>query len=151
MKIQFQSFRKPRIEMVPLIDSFFLLLAFFMSSVLAMEVVRGLPVELPKSGKAVRILQEDRLIITLARDGRLQLEGQELTLELLQARLSAYPHRQELRVGIRADKGTAYERLIQVLAALRGAGVGKVSLLTQPEQPRGKETLLRGISLDENF
>ena len=134
MKVYLPAARRPRIEMVPLIDSFFLLLAFFMSSVLTLEVVRGLPVELPKAGEAIKLPAENRLVVTILSSGALQLEGESVSVESLRERLSAHPDRSSLRVGIRADQTVPYERLVQVLAAAQEAGVGRVTLLTAPEK-----------------
>lgn len=133
MKIQMPASRHAKIEMVPLIDTFFLLLAFFISSVLTMEVVQGLPVELPREGGAAHRIEPDRILVTLTESGLLQLEGETVTREQLQLRLDHYPKKGTLRVALRADRGTAYEQVVQVLGVVQGAGVSRVSLLTQPE------------------
>ncbi len=52
MKLQLALPKKPRIEMLPLIDIVFLLLVFFIYAMLSMAVHRGLPVELPLSTTA---------------------------------------------------------------------------------------------------
>lgn len=135
MRIYLPHRHPPRIEMVPLLDTFFLLLAFFISSVLTMEVVRGLPVELPRAG-GTRIPQENRWLITLGAGRTLQWEGELVTLERLQARLRTVPHPASVRVGIRAERRTDYEWLVQVLAAVQQAGVKSVSLLTDPDSKR---------------
>ena len=44
--------KKPRIEMLPLIDIVFLLLVFFIYAMLSMAVHRSLPVKLPVSSTA---------------------------------------------------------------------------------------------------
>lgn len=132
MKLHRAVSRSPRIEMVPLLDTFFLLLAFFISSVLTLERVRGLPVELPRAAGA-RLPKDDRLLVTVGAAGAIQLEAEPVTLEVLRLRLAgggrggAAP-----RVGLRADRATPYEWLVQVLAAIREAGVSQVSLLTEP-------------------
>lgn len=128
-----------KIEMVPLIDTFFLLLAFFISSVLTMEVVQGLPVELPRAGGAAHRLDPGRLLVTITEAGLIQLEGKTLTLEQLRARLEQHPDRTSLRVGLRGDRGTRYEQVVQVLEAVQQAGVGRVLLLTRSESERRKE------------
>lgn len=123
--------------MVPLIDSFFLLLAFFMSSVLTMEVTRGLPVELPKASAGSTSSEEQRRVVTVTRDGGIQLDGEPVGLPGLKERLFSDPARGSLRVGIRADGGASYEAVVQVLAAVREAGVERVILLASPEGGKG--------------
>ncbi len=49
MKLNLDTQRKVRIEMLPLIDIVFLLLVFFIYAMLSMAVHRGLPVVLPTS------------------------------------------------------------------------------------------------------
>lgn len=140
MRIQIPHARQPRIEMIPLLDVFFLLLAFFISSVLTMETVQGLSVELPYA-QGSRIPQEKRLLLTISKGGQLQLERESVTLELLQKRLRGTPDPTSVRVGIRADRETPYEWVVQVLAAVRQAGVSRVSLLT--ESPGEREGFSR--------
>jgi len=131
MKVYLPPLRRPRIEMVPLIDSFFLLLAFFMSSVLSMEVVQGLPIELPRVGPAARVSEQNRRIVTLGREGQIQLDGEAVSLTQLRSRISQDPGRASLRVGIRADGATPYRNIMEVLAAVRESGVARVLLLSQ--------------------
>lgn len=133
MKVYLPPLRRPRIEMVPLIDSFFLLLAFFMSSVLTMEVVRGLPVELPKAGASAPVSQQGRRVVTLGPEGQIQLDGEGVSVEELRNRLSSAPQRETLRVGIRADGETPYRSMVEVLSAVRQSGVARVTLLTAPD------------------
>ena len=117
--------------MIPLIDTFFLILAFFISSVLSMEVVRGFPVDLPKAGSAASASQRDRRIVTIGREGQLQLDAEAVSIERLRNLLSQDPRRASLRVGIRADEGTPYRNVLEVLAAVRESGVAKALLLSQ--------------------
>lgn len=137
MRVSFAHRRPVRIEMVPLIDTFFLLLAFFISSVLTMEVARGLPVELPKAGKRAALSSGDRLIVTLLRDGGIELDGEKVTLEALSQRLSSHPRGESLQVAIRADRKSPYEDVVRVLGIVREAGVAKVTLLTRPKEWNG--------------
>ena len=52
MKVHIQARKKPRIEMLPLIDIVFLLLVFFIYAMLSMAVHKALPVALPQSSTA---------------------------------------------------------------------------------------------------
>lgn len=131
MKVYLPPLRRPRIEMVPLIDSFFLLLAFFISSVLSMEIVKGLPVELPRSSIAAAVDRKDRRIVTIGREGQLQLDGERVGLDRLRDRLAQDPAKTSLQVGIRADEATPYRDVMEVLSAVRQSGVARVLLLSQ--------------------
>lgn len=131
MKVTLPPLRRPRIEMIPLIDCFFLLLTFFMSAVLSMEMVRGLPVELPKAGAAASLSQEGRRVVTIGREGQIQMDGETMGVEDLIRRLSSDPLMGSLRVGIRADESTPYRIVVEVLGAVRRGGAARVTLLTQ--------------------
>ena len=52
MKVSLQVKKKPRIEMIPLIDLMFLILVSFVYGVFFMSVHRGVPVALPLSSTA---------------------------------------------------------------------------------------------------
>lgn len=139
MKIVVPSRRGADIEMVPLIDTFFLLLAFFISSVLSMSVLKGLPLELPSARSAERLKPEDLLVVTVAKDGQVQLDGAAVTLEEIGAHLQATANASILRVAVRADRTVPTGRLVEVLGTVRGAGVHRVGLVTDtaPDaQPR---------------
>ncbi len=130
MNLARSSLRKTRIEMVPLIDSFFLLLAFFISSMLSMSVIGGLPVELPTSTNAAKFESRDLRVVTIARNEQLQLDGEPVTLDDLPARLKADPHVSTLRIAVRTDRLVPAEQLLKVLGMIRGAGVHRVGLVT---------------------
>ncbi len=143
MRLPAQVRRPPRIEMVPLIDTFFLMLAFFISAVLSMEVVRGLPVELPRAGSDSAVPRKDRWMVTLSAQGGLELEGEAISVEALSSRLRERAVAQDgFQVGMRADRRAPYERVIEVLGAIRRAGVTRVSLLTALGQ-KGRKGLSR--------
>lgn len=132
MNIARPSLRKVRIEMVPLIDSFFLLLAFFVSSALSMSILAGLPVELPVLAHTVKLDPKDLRVLTMGRDGLVQLDGEAVTLDEVRARLEADPRASNLRVAVRADRSVPAGRLLEILGSVRGAGVRHVGLVTQP-------------------
>ncbi len=130
MKVGVPSRRGADIELVPLIDTFFLLLAFFISSVMSMSALKGLPLELPSARAAERLNPEDLLVVTVANDEQVQLDGTAVTLEELSVRLQAATNPSTLRVAVRADRAVPTGRLVEVLSAVRGAGVRRVGLVT---------------------
>ena len=74
--------RKPRIEIVPLIDVVFLLLVFFIYAMLSMVVCRGLRVELPSAQGVTEDMKT--VIITLSSDNGVSIiNSTPLTLQAL--------------------------------------------------------------------
>src|SRR3990167_5398489 len=105
MKHSSPAQRKIRIEMVPLIDTFFLLLAFFISSTLSMSILKGLPIELPSVGQATNLDRKEVVLITITREEQIQMDGESTGLHEIAGRLQGMPTpAANLRVAVRADR-----------------------------------------------
>jgi len=128
MKINLQTLKKPRIEMLPLIDIVFLLLVFFIYAMLSMAVHRGLPIVLPTSTSA-KIEKQLVLSVTVKADGSIYLDKEQTDLDslatLLKAKSSAD---KEPGVLLFADRNLAYQKLFRVLDQIRTAGIQRISL-----------------------
>jgi biopolymer transport protein ExbD len=123
--------KKPRIEMLPLIDVVFLLLVFFIFAMLSMTVHRSLPVSLPVSSTAA-VSTELNLTVTVRQNGEIFLDKTKISLEQLQAVLQDKAQKandeKPVQVDLFADKGLSYQELYNVLDIIRTAGISNVSL-----------------------
>jgi len=123
--------KKPRIEMLPLIDIVFLLLVFFIYAMLSMAVHRSLPVSLPVSSTA-EIHTELNLTVTVNNSGEIFIERSKVSLEDLQAVLLEKTQKaansKSVQVDLFADKALSYQELYRVLDIIRTAGISNVSL-----------------------
>ena len=123
--------KKPRIEMLPLIDIVFLLLVFFIFAMLSMAVHRSLPVSLPVSSTAA-VNTELNLTVTVRQNGEIFLDKRKVTLEQMQKILIDVTRKsgddKSVKVDLFADKALSYQELYQVLDAIRTAGISNVSL-----------------------
>jgi biopolymer transport protein ExbD len=123
--------KKPRIEMLPLIDIVFLLLVFFIYAMLSMAVHRSLPVSLPVSSTA-EIHTELNLTVTVNKTGEIFLDDTNVSLEKLQAVLLEKTleaaDTKAVQVDLFADKALSYQELYRVLDIIRNAGISNVSL-----------------------
>jgi biopolymer transport protein ExbD len=134
MKIRREFTKRPRIEMIPLIDVVFLLLVFFIYSMLSMTVHRGLPVNLPTASTAA-VDKKAFITITLQRDGRFFLEDREVDTRTLPSLLIEEKKKNaEVQVYLRADRDVTYHRAIEVMDMVRSAGIHKLALETQWEE-----------------
>jgi biopolymer transport protein ExbD len=134
MRIRREFTKRPRIEMIPLIDVVFLLLVFFIYSMLSMTVHRGLPVDLPTASTAT-VDEETFITVTLQRDGRLFLEDQAVdTHSLASLLLQEKQKKPDIQVYLRADKEVSYQRAVEVMDLVRSAGIHKLALETQWEE-----------------
>ena len=133
MKIQLNPLRKPRIEMLPLIDVVFLLLVFFLYSILSMAVHRGMPVDLPISS-TVKV--DKKLIISVTIDGRGQifLDKKAVALKELAEKLRGYTRENPIPgVLLFADKNLPYQQLFAVIDQIKTAGISRISLQAEVE------------------
>ena len=132
MRLSRRGVRKARIEIIPMIDTVFFLLVFFMMASLAMTVYRGMPVNLPKaeSGQPTR---DDSAAITLGRSGETYLNQEPTTRDALgpqlRALLAANPN---LVVMINADGEVLHRRVVDVVDVARTAGVARVAIAVVP-------------------
>jgi len=134
MKLQLASPKKPRIEMLPLIDIVFLLLVFFIYAMLSMAVHRGLPVELPLSTTAE---SDKKLILSVSveADETVYVDKERVALEnLTQVLQSKAGHIREPGVLIFADRSLRYQMIYKVLDKIRQAGLSRISLQADFEE-----------------
>ncbi len=118
------------INMTPMIDVMLVLLIIFM--VAAPMMTTGVDVALPSS-RTGKNLESEALMVTLTRDGRLQLEDTFLPMARLEnaLRAKAEASTRKRPVMVRADGSLPYERVIQVVDAIRAAGFTQVGFVTQ--------------------
>jgi len=128
MKVDLPAKRKPRIEMIPLIDLMFLILVSFVYGVFFMSVHRGVPVTLPLSSTA-KIENQLTLTLSIQADGSLFLDKEPVPFENLGEALKL---RAEVDKGtgvlLFADRNLPYQKLYAVLDLIRMAGLSQVSL-----------------------
>ncbi|MEW6664654.1 MAG: biopolymer transporter ExbD [Thermodesulfobacteriota bacterium] len=135
MKVKIPSPRRSRVEMIPLIDMMFLVLATFTYGMLSMAIHKSLPVQLPSSSTA-HLDKSASLSITVKADGAIFLEKQAATLkDLTHALRHKAKENQDTGVLLFADRALPYQSLFKVLDAVRSAGVHRISL--QAEEERG--------------
>jgi biopolymer transport protein ExbD len=133
MKLKKKTIKKPRVEMIPLIDSVFLILVFFIYAFISMTLHKGLPVNLPHA-TASSIDQADYCSITVSKDDTLFLNKQPTDIPALKVALNEmYASDKELRVYINGDKDAHHGAVVQVLDCVRAVGIEKVSIETQGE------------------
>lgn len=136
MRIHRRAFKKARIEIIPMIDTIFFLLVFFMISTLSMALYRGFPVNLPRAASGQQAPSEN-VSITLTKEGRVffnkEVARNENTPQLLRERLAQKP---DLVVIINADHGVLHGRVVEIMDGARQAGVAKLAIAVKPKEER---------------
>ena len=123
--------KKPRIEMLPLIDIVFLLLVFFIYAMLSMAVHHSLPVSLPVSSTA-QIDTEQSLTVSVMQNGEIFFDKIKISMEelqlVLQDKVQSASDDKDVQVDLFADEALSYQELYRVLDIIRTAGISNVSL-----------------------
>jgi biopolymer transport protein ExbD len=133
VKLRRRPPRKARIEIIPMIDTVFFLLVFFMMASLAMTVHGGIPVNLPKAARAEAA--KTPVSVSISREGVIYLEREPLEPAQLTARLQARAGAEpDLAVVIEADTDVRHGRVVDVMDAARLAGVGKLAIAVTPRE-----------------
>lgn len=124
--------KRARIEIVPLIDIMFFLLATFVMVSLSMVKNQGIPVRLPSAATGQPEERKDAATISVSAAGQIYLDKEELSLEALSAKLAALKNANaELRIFINGDEDARLGLAIEVLDTTRQLGISKVAFETK--------------------
>ena len=121
------------INVTPMVDIMLVLLIIFMVTAPMME--QGLHVNLPEVQNAPGLnTGNEPLVVTVGADGaisvgRSKVDTPAKLTPVLQQMLASHQDRQVL---LEADRSVPYGRVVQVMAAIRGAGVEKLGMVSQP-------------------
>jgi biopolymer transport protein ExbD len=124
-----------RIEIIPLIDIMFFLLASFMMVSLQMDRTQNIQVNLPQAIQAPHDFKPDMFNIAVDKTGAVWLEKKQVLLPELDLVLSnRFRADTNLPVYISGDRDTLHGAMADVLEAVRRVGVQKVAfMVTGPE------------------
>lgn len=124
-----------RIEIVPLIDIMFFLLASFMLVSLSMTQLHRVPIALPQASTGIAEKKSPPFQIAIDAHGVTTWDRKIVTLSEITTRLRAEAQPEETRVLIAADAETRHRQVLAVLNAVRDAGIEKVSFESQNPNP----------------
>ena len=129
--------KKARIEIIPLIDIMFFLLASFMLVSLSMVRLQAIPTNLPSASSGPPpSTKPDFTAIGIDKGGSIYFDKDKtpITADQIPARLQPLyaEKRDELRVFINADSSCKYETVITVLDKVRSLDIKKVSFPVKP-------------------
>jgi biopolymer transport protein ExbD len=120
--------KKARIEIIPLIDIMFFLLASFMMVSLTMIKMQSIKMDLPTATQASRDFKPEIVNISVNKLGDLFIEKEQRSLaEVFTYLTNKVALNTNLPVYISGDKDATHGTVISVLDLVRKAGVQKVS------------------------
>jgi len=119
------------INVTPFVDVMLVLLIIFM--VAAPMMVQGVSVSLPEATAKQLPSGEDQLVISIDKDNRIYINDYNVSLDFFQEKLAKIlKNRQDREVFLRADKGITYGMVVRVMSEVKGAGVEKLGMITEP-------------------
>ncbi len=122
------SENEARIEVIPLIDIMFFLLASFMLVSLSMVNLKSVKVNLPTATKSSLELKQDFVSISVDKTGIMYFDKQPVAANELLARLGAWHGTNEnIRVFISGDQDVRYGAVMRALDLVRSTGIEKVA------------------------
>lgn len=127
-----RPWRKGRIEIIPMIDVMFFLLATFMLASLSMQNLDSIKVDLPQ-GQAEKLKAAQPLTLTLTRDSRILVNQTPVTLDTLADTLKPLIRDTSQNVIVSADNEAPQGLVVQ--AMLRARAAGAVHFLVAVQHP----------------
>jgi biopolymer transport protein ExbD len=123
---------RARIEIIPMIDVMMFLLVFFVLISINVIPALGLKTALPSSHAPEKLDIRKHVVITLARDGTIALDGQITTLaqlgDLLTQKRALNP---DMDITINGDRGVVLQHLVDVFDVLKAKGFNDVAIATK--------------------
>jgi biopolymer transport protein TolR len=119
------------INVTPLVDVMLVLLIIFM--VTAPMMTQGLNVDLPETtAKALR-QENEPIVVSIDKNGKISLGKTEVAQKILLQQLSAYDaEKKKTPIFLQADKNVAYGIVASVMSDIKTAGFDKLGMVTQP-------------------
>jgi biopolymer transport protein ExbD len=138
-KVQVPVRKKARIEIIPLIDVIFFLLATFVLFTLSLNRIQSVPVDLPVAAPPKdKPLKDESVTIQVSGEGAIFWNRELIDMNELPSRIAYYKTQTEdPRILIAGDEKARFGSTIAVLDEVRRAGILKFSVETRT-RPTGK-------------
>ena len=117
-----------RIEIIPLIDIMFFLLASFMMVSLSQVTLKGMKVNLPYGASGEVQNKKDYISLSVDKDGYYYFDKTKIALEEILPKLQqVYRTNPEAKIFIRGDAETVHGNVTRMLDQIRSSGFSKIS------------------------
>jgi len=119
-----------QINVTPLVDVMLVLLVIFM--VTAPILQQGVTVDLPSAQAGALSDKEPPHVVSVTRAGEVYLDDGRVDAAALADRLREVASaKADSQVFVRADQSVPYGEVVQVMAAIRAAGIRRVGMVTR--------------------
>ncbi len=124
------------INVTPLVDVMLVLLIIFM--VTAPLLAKGVKVNLPQASAAQPINHKDPIVVTVGKDGKVSLGGDEVAPEALIDGIHAMMGDDQARVvHVRGDTEAVYGEVVAVMDRLATNGITHIAIMTSSRSKTG--------------
>ncbi len=122
-----------QINVTPFVDVMLVLLIIFMVTAPMMQ--QGLQVNLPKTQAKSLTADQETVVVTVDRSGRVFINSAETSHSDLGARLvEIFASRTNKEVFLKADRDVPYGEVVRTMAEIKGAGIERLGMMTEPVQ-----------------
>lgn len=120
------------INVTPFVDVMLVLLIIFM--VTAPMMTQGVDIDLPEAASRAIGSEKEQLVIMIDRENEIYINNFKVSLDFLQEKLiKILEGRVDSEVFLKADKTVSYGTVVQVMSLIKGAGVERLGMVTEPE------------------
>jgi biopolymer transport protein TolR len=119
------------INVTPFVDVMLVLLIIFM--VTAPMMIQGVDVSLPEATSGPLESKQEQLIVTIDQNNQVYINDFRVGVEGLKEKLIQITKNQKAdEIYLRADKTVAYGMVVYVMSEIKGAGIEKLGMITDP-------------------
>ncbi len=119
------------INVTPLVDVMLVLLVIFMVTAPMMQ--QGVQVNLPKADTKAMTPAEESVVVSVDKGGKVFIDKDEVPAGELRKRLSdLFATRAKKEVFLKADAGVPYGEVVRTMADIKGAGIERLGMVTEP-------------------
>jgi len=129
MKLPRKPLKKARIEIIPMIDTMFFLLVFFMIATLTMTNQYKMPVNLPHAS-GMQDNTQQKVSLTMTKDGNLFYEQERVNTpaDVVQLLVRQKSSDKQMAVVINADRSVEHGRVVELMDSIRQIGITKIAI-----------------------
>jgi biopolymer transport protein ExbD len=121
-----------RLEIVPMIDIMMFLLVFFVMIALRMIPDAGVSLQLPGATTAQE-MPSTQVVIAIDAQDQVHVQDQVYSLDALQTYLAGVKAQNQTNVVVAADKTINFQQVMDVMDAVRRAGITDIGLATKQQ------------------
>jgi len=124
-----------QINVTPLVDVMLVLLVIFMVTAPMMQ--QGVQVNLPKAEAKALTAQEESVVVSIERSGKVFINSAEIPAGDLRTKLSdIFASKSKKEVFLKADTDVPYGEVVKTMTEIKGAGIERLGMVTEPSMKK---------------